>query len=172
LQIDHHLIACERIECSKWLVHKQQTRIMDKRATDARPLAHSAGKLVRVSTLEIRKAHLLQERSGAPEIGFTRQLPRLDLKHHIVEHGPPLQQDRPLEHDSDVGLRPPDWFAVHAGEARRRAGQARNDAERRALSATAWPNDRDELARRNFKIYPAQRFEWTRLGLEDHADAC
>jgi hypothetical protein len=56
LQFDIELVARERVERSKGLVHQKEVRIIDERAADRSTLTHAAGQLPRMAFFEFCEA--------------------------------------------------------------------------------------------------------------------
>ena len=86
-------------------------------------------------------------RSSAPAAGSAiAQLAELDRQQHVVDHRPPRQQHRRLEHDGRFGARPAQRFAVEFDRSRRIGQQPGQHLEQRRFPAAALADDRDELA--------------------------
>ena len=55
-ELEIHLVAGERIQCTEWLVHQQYCRIGDQRAADTSPLLHTPRELLGAFILKPRQA--------------------------------------------------------------------------------------------------------------------
>src|SRR5690606_10655731 len=62
------------------------------------------------------------------------------------EGRPPLEEHRTLKHDTDVGTRPRHRIVADRDAAARNREQPCRHHQQRTLAATAWTDDRDELA--------------------------
>jgi hypothetical protein len=137
LQIEHQLIARQRIQRAEWLVHEELRRIVDKCPTKRDALTHPAGELMRVLVLKTSEADRAQQTARARLCGLAVELLRLGLQHHVAERSAPFQQHRILKHDADVGARSSDRMAIDRDDAIGRVQQAGRNHEQRALAAAA-----------------------------------
>src|SRR4051812_12712913 len=95
---------------------------------------------------EFRELEIFQERLSAPSPLRSRYTLDFDAEHHVLDDGPPRQQQVLLQHEGDMGVRPFDTLAVDEGLALARRGQSRADVEQGRLAAAARPDQRHHLA--------------------------
>ena len=147
LEVEHQLVAGERIERAERLVHQELRRVVNERATERDALPHAAGELVRVFVLEAAEADRGQQLACAPFGGAAFELLRLRLQHDVAERGAPFQQHGTLEHDADVGAglrrRGVPSTAISPLDGGHEPGR---DHEQRALAAAARPDDGEKFA--------------------------
>jgi hypothetical protein len=108
---------------------------MDQGTRDRRALLHAAGQLVRIPVLELGEADCLEQLAGARQMVSRPPAAQLDLHEHVAEHRPPVQQDRLLEHDPDLGDRAVHSPAVNRDPPAVRRHEPGDQSEQRALAA-------------------------------------
>ena len=105
LEIEIHLLARHGVEGAERLVHQQNARIVDECSTDGRALLHAARQLHRILVAEVVEAdhgeQLLRTRARC---GLFEPL-HLHGQHDVLEDRAPRQQNRALEHHTDVAPR-------------------------------------------------------------------
>ena len=146
-QLEVHLLARERIERAERLVHQDQLGIVDQRARDRRALLHAAGKLVGIFVLVALEPDQREQIAGARAARRHRQPEDFRRQQHVVDHAPPFQQQRLLEHHADVARRIERLRRRSdphlAGVVRMQAGE---DLQQRGLAAARRADQRDQLA--------------------------
>ena len=100
LKIEVHLLARHRVERTEWLIHQQQGRIANQRATDCNTLAHAAGKFPGIILLKPTKTGATKKVDGSRCELSPIEVTDVDLKQNIVEHCPPLKQGISLKNDA------------------------------------------------------------------------
>ncbi|CAP42747.1 hypothetical protein predicted by Glimmer/Critica [Bordetella petrii] len=153
-----HVQACQRIERAQRFVQQQQPGPMQQRAGERHALLLAARQRRRPFAAALAQADLPQH-GGRPATLALRQ-----ADGDVVDYPLPWQQPRVLEHDAHAfigaGLR-------HSVEAHGRVGlrlaargrrrfQARQQAQQRALAATAAAHHGHELARGDIQVQPFQ----------------
>jgi len=117
----------------------------------------------------------LQKLERARPVARPRKPAKLDRQQHVVEHGPPRQQHRRLEHHRGLRRGAVQWFAVELDRSCGGGQQSGEQLEQRRLSATALANDRDELAVEDLEVEVLKRRHLTRarrgIGLREAACA-
>ena len=86
--------------------------------------------------------------------GPARQLERIG---DVVRDGPPRQEARLLEHESDLLARRGDGRAVQLDAPRNRGQEAGDDPEQRALARAVRPDERHDLAGLDGQAHPIER---------------
>jgi hypothetical protein len=164
LQFEVHALARHRVERAERLVHQQHRRIVQQRPQDRDALLHAARELPRVLVLEAFQVGHLDEAVGALARRLHRHAADLGLQQDVVEHAPPRQQQRALEHDAHVGLRAAHRLARQAELAAAGGQEAGHHLHQGALAAARRADDRDELAGPDLEVQRLQRLDLAVLG--------
>src|SRR6266446_7880009 len=104
-QLEVHLLARERVERAERLVHEDELGIVDERTRDRGALLHAAGELVWVHRLLALEPDQREEVAGARAALRHRQPENFRRQQHVVDHAPPFEEERLLEHHADVARR-------------------------------------------------------------------
>jgi hypothetical protein len=142
-------------------------------ARDGDALAHAARELVRIPVGELGETDLREELLRALPVGAGIEPAQLHLHEHVLDRGAPVEEDRALEHDAEIGLRTVDHAAVDAHLAARGQVQPGDQPQQRALAASRRPDDRDELAGADRKVDVLERVRLppvAAVGLADRRD--
>jgi hypothetical protein len=83
-QDDIHLVACDGVECTEWLVHEQNLRVVHECPADGHPLAHAPRQFVRALVIKSAKTHALQKLARAIDVFAASQLQDVHWKHNVV----------------------------------------------------------------------------------------
>src|SRR5262245_37460586 len=158
-QLETHLFARQGVEGPERLVHEQDLRVVDERATDRGPLLHPTGQLPRMRVVEPAQPHEANEIQRHRSRWLAIQSQNLDRQHDVVEHRPPVEQDGRLEDHPDVLAGAGDRCPVHRDGARTGRHQSRYQLEERALAAAAGTDEHQELVRNDVQRDPVQRLE-------------
>ena len=94
----------------------------------------------------------------------------VDLKHHVRQHIAPVEHDRILEDDADVGLRPVDALVADRDRSGAVGDQSGDHLEDGGLAAAAGTDDGDELGLPDIEIDVRAGFDHAVLGLIGLAD--
>ena len=138
----------QRVERAERLVEQQQIRLSHQRPGQRHALRLAAGKRFRPDTGVLVEPDLRQVFRGQFAILTTRQAENHVAPHAFPRHQPRrLERDRPLLRHADVALD----LGVESGE----------DPQQGALTATAVPEQRDELARPDFEFEVGQHLTLT-----------
>ncbi len=135
-----HLDAGERVQGAQRLVQQQQARLVDQRPGQGHTLALASGQARRPLAGTVRQAHL------GEHLAATLLRARGQAQGDVVQHAPPWQQARFLEHDAGVAVQSIDGPAVDLQRSGAGALQAGDEPQQRALAAAAAADDGDELA--------------------------
>ena len=172
LEVDPQLLAGQRVERAERLVHQQERRVVDQRAHDRGALLHAARELVRVAVLELGEADRREQLAGAGQMVGRGQAAQLDLHQHVAEHRPPVEQDRLLEDDAELGKRAGDRDGRRSRPGPRPAPAARRPA---AASVLLPQPDGPTIARNSLapdrEADVGERMGDRRRAAEDLADA-
>ena len=170
LNIHRDLLARERVERAERLVHHQHDGIVHECTANGHALPHAAGQFVGLLLFESLEPGGLEQVHGDRLVFGAVHAADIDLQHHVRQHVAPVEHDRVLENDADVGLRPVDAFAAdgdRSGAVRRQAG---DHLENGGLAAAARPHDGDELGLPDVEVYIHAGFDDAALGLIGFAD--
>src|SRR5262249_49738757 len=144
-ELHAQLLAGHGVEGTEGLVHEEQRRIVDQRATDRNPLLHAPRELPRDVLLEAAES---DERDQAIRLGaILRKRPaeNREGKQNVVADRAPGQENGTLEHHPGVARRSGHGLPPEEDPPRGRRDEAPDQLEQRALAAPARPDDRDEL---------------------------
>jgi len=120
------LRARQRVERSERLVHEQKRRVVNERAANRHPLAHSARQLPRIFPFEVGEPHRADQ-GAEPARGAARSSGRA-FSNWIRTLPSTVRQSSnriALEHDAGVGIGREDRLAFDAGLAAGRLDQTR-----------------------------------------------
>ena len=159
--------ARDGVEGGERFVHQQHFGLDGKRARQRHPLPLTARELMRPAPGEVGKAHDAQgvERLGVP-LGAGETAP-FETESDIVDHPPPGQQARVLEHQRDrltLGR-----LRVEAHRAGTRLGEADQHTQQSGLADARRADDGDEGAARNGEVEPLQHVGAAAVALEGEA---
>ena len=127
LALQHH--PGLRVDGRERLVEQEHGRVDRERARERHALPHAARQLVRIVTGELGQVEVFQQRVRALFAFWQGKALDLDAEHHVLEHGPPRQQQILLQHEGDVGVWPFHALAVDEGRALARRVKTRADIE-------------------------------------------
>src|SRR5438094_1829245 len=145
LEIHPNLQTRQRIECTEWLVHKKKRRIMHEGANKRDALTHAARKLARIFLHCLGQAKLREQLLRSRLDLQALRLANVRMQHHVVEGRAKVEQQVILERDADVRDRVHDGSAADRDVAAAAPQQSRDHQHERALAASRWTHDRDEL---------------------------
>ena len=142
-----HLFPGEGVERAERLVHQDQFWIVDEGAGNRRALLHSARQLLRILVFIAGKPDEVEEIARPGPGCRHRQTDDLGRQQHVVEYGPPFQQQRLLKHHADIA-RGIEWRARVADLDGAAVGVVKpgRDFQHRGLAAAGRPDQRDQLA--------------------------
>ena len=151
------LLAQQRVQSRKRLVHEQQIDVERERAREREALAHATRKAARVGLGEVLQADEPEGPLGAlPALRLAHAV-NLQAEFGVVADGLPRKQPEVLQDERRVLARRGDGRTVDGDRAARGLQQARCHLQRARLAAPGRPDDRDGLAFLHGKAQPVER---------------
>ena len=141
-----HLPARVRIERAERLVHQDDARLVDERASDRHALLHPAGEVLREVVRELVEADRLQVADRALAALRLRHALPLEAVFHVVAHRQPAERRVGLEHHAAVPAHRRDRLPLEQNLAGRRPEQPRDRLQDGGLPAPGRPEEHDDLA--------------------------
>src|SRR5260370_5110521 len=134
-----HQLPRHGVKAAQWLIHQENSRLVDKSASKFSAPLHSTRKLIRVFVAEVLQPDLGEK---IERVSFGAFLPALHGRtvHHVLKHSHPGKQRGLLEHYQPI----PHWanhiFAVAGDPARSWMLIAGDEIDQRGLPASRRPD--------------------------------
>ena len=170
-QLEVQLVARHRVERPEGLVHQEQWRIEQQGPAERGSLLHASRQLAGPLVGEVVEADEPQQHLGAGPVAGRVEARQLGGQQHVVEDGPPSEQDRRLKDHPHGGNRTDDRAPVHGDATGRGRPQSRDDPQQRRLAAAGGADQGDQLTAIDRHADVAERLDHAGLGTIRHADA-
>jgi hypothetical protein len=144
------------IELAERLVQEHGLGLVDQGLAKGGALLHAAGELGRQPVLEVLQMDLAQELLDPVLVSLNREPAQLELDLDIVAHASPGKEGVVLGHDADIGLLALDLAAVDQDGTAALLQESGHHQHQGRLTATTWPEQRDELAGADLEIGRAE----------------
>ena len=146
LDVAVELLAGQRIQRGKRLIHQQHARIRRQRASQRHSLLHPAGELMDIGRGESLEPHEIEVklRDLAALLVIEIRL-QLEAKEHIAHHIQPGKKRMLLEHHHAVASRLGNPFSIRQHLPGVRLLEPRDDVEQRRFAAPAGAHQADKF---------------------------
>ncbi len=135
----------EHVQRGERLVHQQQLRMHDQRASKADPLTHPARQLAWIRRLEAIEPDQVDRAQRAATDLLSRQALRLEPQRHVLEHREPGKDREALEHHRNALRGAVDGRASKRQPAGTRLIEPRDEPQQRGLARPRTAEQADDL---------------------------